>query len=110
MPGSLPSLFFGKHTIVRARWDERPNRLFCQRVLSSQIGLFCPKALSSEVPSSKVAVFRGLQSAGVKLFHLEGGNHFEYYNKHITQFDISSEDDIDYAMSLVKQVYKSFAE
>ena len=35
-------------------------------------------------------------------------NSFEYYNKHITQFDINSEDDIDYAMSLVKQVYKSF--
>lgn len=37
-------------------------------------------------------------------------NSFEYYNKHITQFDINSEDDIDYAMSLVKQVYKSFTE
>lgn len=37
-------------------------------------------------------------------------NSFEYYNKHITQFDINSEDDIDYAMSLVKQVYKKFTE
>lgn len=37
-------------------------------------------------------------------------NSFEYYNKHITQFEINSEDDIDYAMSLVKQVYKSFTE
>lgn len=37
-------------------------------------------------------------------------NSFEYYNKHITQFDIASEDDIDYAMSLVKQVYKKFVE
>lgn len=37
-------------------------------------------------------------------------NSFEYYNKHITQFDINSEEDIDYAMSLVKQVYKIFAE
>jgi len=37
-------------------------------------------------------------------------NSFEYYNKHITQFDINSDDDIDYAMSLVKQVYKSFTE
>jgi len=37
-------------------------------------------------------------------------NSFEYYNKHITQFDISSGDDIDYAVSLVKQVYKKFAE
>ncbi len=35
-------------------------------------------------------------------------NSFEYYNKHITQFDINSEDDIDYAMSLVKQVYEEF--
>lgn len=35
---------------------------------------------------------------------------FEYYNKHITQFDINDEDDIDYAMSLVKQVYKKFNE
>jgi predicted transport protein len=37
-------------------------------------------------------------------------NSFEYYNKHITQFDINSDEDIDYAMSLVKQVYKSFIE
>jgi len=31
-------------------------------VLSSHIGLFFPLALSSEVPSSKVAVFRELQN------------------------------------------------
>ncbi len=37
-------------------------------------------------------------------------NSFEYYNKHITQFDINSDEDIDCAMSLVKQVYKSFTE
>jgi len=37
-------------------------------------------------------------------------NSFEHFNKHITQFDINSEDDIDYAMFLVKQVYKSFTE
>ena len=37
-------------------------------------------------------------------------NSFEYYNKHITQFDINNEEDVDYAMSLVKQVYKSFTE
>lgn len=37
-------------------------------------------------------------------------NSFEYYNKHITQFDINSDEDIDYAMSLVRQVYKSFTE
>jgi predicted transport protein len=35
-------------------------------------------------------------------------NSFEHYNQHITQFDINSEDDIYYAMFLVKQVYKSF--
>lgn len=37
-------------------------------------------------------------------------NSFKYYNKHITQFDIENEDDIDYAMLLVKQVYKKFGE
>jgi predicted transport protein len=37
-------------------------------------------------------------------------NSFEYFNKHITQFDIASEDDIDYAVALVKQVYKKFTE
>lgn len=37
-------------------------------------------------------------------------NSLKYYNKHVTQFDIENEDDIDYAMSLVKQVYKIFAE
>jgi predicted transport protein len=37
-------------------------------------------------------------------------NSFEYYNKHITQFDIETEDDIDYAMMLIKQVYKQFVE
>ena len=37
-------------------------------------------------------------------------NSFKYYHKHITHFDIKNEDDIDYAMLLVKQVYKNFIE
>lgn len=37
-------------------------------------------------------------------------NSFEYYRKHITLFDIENEDDIDYAMILIKQVYKRFVE
>ncbi len=37
-------------------------------------------------------------------------NSFEYYNKHVTQFDIDNEEDIDYAILLVKQVYKKFTE
>lgn len=37
-------------------------------------------------------------------------NSFKHYHKHITQFDIGSEEDIDYAMSLVRQVYKIFME
>lgn len=35
-------------------------------------------------------------------------NSFKYYNKHITQFDIENEEDIDYALMLIKQVYKKF--
>ncbi len=35
---------------------------------------------------------------------------FEYYNKHVTQFDIDNAEDIDYAIALVKQVYKKFSE
>lgn len=35
-------------------------------------------------------------------------NSFKYYAKHITNFYIESEEDIDYAISLVKQVYKKF--
>ncbi|MHA1304178.1 MAG: DUF5655 domain-containing protein [Candidatus Heimdallarchaeaceae archaeon] len=37
-------------------------------------------------------------------------NSFKYYNKHVTQFDIKDEDSIEYAMSLVRQVYKKFVE
>lgn len=37
-------------------------------------------------------------------------NSFKHYNQHLTMFDINNEDDIDYAMPLVKQVYKRFAE
>jgi len=37
-------------------------------------------------------------------------NSFKYFGKHVTQFDVKDEDSIDYAMSLVKQVYKKFAE
>lgn len=37
-------------------------------------------------------------------------NSFEYYSKHITQFDIENEDDIDYAMMLIRQVCKRFVE
>lgn len=35
---------------------------------------------------------------------------FEFYNKHVSEFDIKTEDDIDYAMMLIKQVYKKFVE
>jgi len=45
-----------------AKLDERRNKLSCQMDLSSHIGLFCHLPSSSEVPSSKVAVFRGLQN------------------------------------------------
>jgi len=37
-------------------------------------------------------------------------NSFSYYNQHLTDIDVKNEDDIDYAMSLVKQVYKRFVE
>lgn len=37
-------------------------------------------------------------------------NSFQYYNKHITDFVIENEDDIDYALLLIKQVYKKFTE
>jgi len=37
-------------------------------------------------------------------------NSFSYYNQHLTDIDIKNEDDIDYAMLLVKQVYKKFIE
>lgn len=33
---------------------------------------------------------------------------FEYFNKHITLFDIEKDEDIDYAISLVKQVHQKF--
>jgi ADP-heptose:LPS heptosyltransferase len=46
----------------RAKIDERRKKLSCQRDLSSRIGLFCPLSPSSEVSSSKVAVFRELQN------------------------------------------------
>lgn len=37
-------------------------------------------------------------------------NSYEYYRKHITQFDINIEDDVDYAVMLVKQVFTKFFE
>ena len=37
-------------------------------------------------------------------------NSFKYYNQHLTMFDIENEEDIDYSISLVKQVYKRFTE
>ena len=52
----------GSNPTGGAKLDERRKKQSCQRVLSSHIGLFCPSALSSEVPSSKVAVFRVLQN------------------------------------------------
>lgn len=33
---------------------------------------------------------------------------FEFYNKHVSEFDIKSEDDVGYAVMLIKQVYKKF--
>jgi len=35
-------------------------------------------------------------------------NSFTFYNKHVSYFEINNDADIDYAMSLVKQVYKKF--
>lgn len=35
---------------------------------------------------------------------------FERYNQYVSLFDIENEDDIDYAMMLIKQVYKRFVE
>lgn len=35
---------------------------------------------------------------------------FEFYNKHVTEYDIKTEDEIDYAVMLIKQVYKRFVE
>jgi predicted transport protein len=37
-------------------------------------------------------------------------NSFKYYNQHVSLFDIENMDDIDYAMMLIKQVYKRFVE
>lgn len=37
-------------------------------------------------------------------------NSLKYWNVHTSQFDIENDDDIDYAMLLVKQVYKKFTE
>jgi predicted transport protein len=37
-------------------------------------------------------------------------NSYKYYNQHVSLFNIENEDDIDYVMLLVKQVYKSFTE
>lgn len=37
-------------------------------------------------------------------------NSFQYFNKHITQFDINNDEDVDYAIFLIKQVYKRFKE
>lgn len=35
---------------------------------------------------------------------------FEHWGKHVSRYNIETEDDIDYAMMLIKQVYKKFIE
>jgi len=35
---------------------------------------------------------------------------FEHYNQYVSLFDIENEDDVDYAMMLIKQVYRRFTE
>lgn len=37
-------------------------------------------------------------------------NSFKYWNQHVSTISIYNPDDIDYALSLIKQVYKSFTE
>jgi len=37
-------------------------------------------------------------------------NSYKYYNQHVSLFNVENEDDIDYAMMLIKQVYKKFTE
>jgi len=37
-------------------------------------------------------------------------NSYKYYNQHVSLFSVENEDDIDYAMMLIKQVYKKFIE
>jgi predicted transport protein len=43
-----------------------------------------------------------------KVVYIESS--FANLNKHVSKFDIKTEDDIDYALMLIKQVYKKFAE
>jgi len=35
---------------------------------------------------------------------------FEFYNKHVSEYDIKTEDEVDYAVMLIKQVYKKLTE
>ena len=49
-----------------------------------------------------------LNDVGKRTRYME--HSFERFNQYVTQFDIETEDDIDYAMMLVKQVYKRFVE
>ncbi len=37
-------------------------------------------------------------------------NSFKFHHQHVTQFEIEKEEDIDYGMMLIKQVYKKFIE
>jgi predicted transport protein len=37
-------------------------------------------------------------------------NSFEYFHKHVTQFDIKNEDDVEYAVMLARQVLKRFSD
>jgi hypothetical protein len=35
---------------------------------------------------------------------------YDWYHKHVSQFDISDEEDVEYAVMLAKQVLKRFLE
>lgn len=47
-----------------------------------------------------------LKDIGKKVRYLK--NSFKFYGQHVSHLDIKNEDDMDYAMVLIKQVYKRF--
>ena len=51
---------------------------------------------------------KDLRDPEKKLIYIEKS--MEHYNKHITDFYVKKPEDIDYAMSLIRQVHNKFAD
>jgi len=90
--------------------DKRIEEVPTKTYIGYKIGSFVLFNITARSTKIEVQLYRvkpsDLSDQENKLKYIE--NSKEHWNKHVSKFYINSEDDIEYAIFLIKQVYKKF--